>query len=339
MILAGDIGGTKTVLGLFRQRRGKLESIRESSYASKRFPSFLAILGEFLDDDERRIEAASVGVAGPVVNGRSQVVNLPWPVDARTIARRLALDHAHVINDVEANAWGIPEISRSKVVNLTPGLAGAPGHAALLSAGTGLGMAILWWDGERYRPSASEGGHQSFAPRTDLEIALLEFLRRRHGRVSIERVLAGPGLGAIYEFLVDREGKPPAGVRARRSGDPNARIAEAGLAGTDPVARKALEIFVTVYGSVAGDLALAAHATAGVWIGGGIAPKILPAIRRAGAFVRAFRDKGRLAPFVGRIPVRVILEPRTALIGAAACAVHRPVPLHGRTHAPRKKKG
>jgi glucokinase len=271
------------------------------------------------------------------VNGRSHVVNVRWPVDARSIARRLRIRHAHVINDVEANAWGIPELPRGKVASLTPGLPGVEGNAALLAAGTGLGMAILFWDGKRYRPSASEGGHQSFAPRTDLEIALLEFLRRRHGRVSIERVLSGPGLGAIYDFLVDRGGKPPSGSRHRGSRDPNARIAEAGLAGTDPVARKALEMFVGLYGAVAGDLALAARATAGVWIGGGIAPKILPALRRAGTFLRAFRDKGRLSPLLGRIPIRVILEPRTALIGAAACAAHRSVTPPGRRA--RRKKG
>ena len=343
MILAGDVGGTKTVLGLFRRRRGKLESVRERTFPSRGYPSFLAVLDAFLEDEERPVEAAGVGVAGPVVHGRTQVVNLRWPVDARAIARRLGLPHAHVMNDVEANAWGIPELPRTKVANLTPGLAGAPGNAALLAAGTGLGMAILFWDGERFRPSASEGGHQGFAPCTDLEIALLEFLRRRHGRVSTERVLAGPGLGAIYEFLVDRGwGKPSAALRVRGSGDPNARIAEAGLRGTDAVARKALEMFVTVYGSVAGDLALVARATAGVWIGGGIVPKILPALRRAGAFVRAFRDKGRLGPFVERIPVRVILEPRTALIGAAACAAHRSVSLPGRSarvRASRKKRG
>ncbi len=331
MILAGDIGGTKTVLGLFRQRRGRLESVRESTFASQRYRSFLALLDEFLDGETQRVEAAAVGVAGPVVNGRSQVVNVRWPVDARAIARRLRIRQAQVINDVEANAWGIPALTRGKVVNLTPGLAGTPGNAALLSAGTGLGMAILFWDGERFRPSASEGGHASFAPRSDLEIALLEFLRRRHGRVSTERVLSGPGLGAMYDLLVDRGGKPPTGSRVRSSRDPNARIAEAGLRGTDPVARKALEMFASVYGSVAGDIALLARATAGVWIGGGIAPKILPALRRAGAFVRAFRDKGRLSPFLGRIPVRVILEPRTALLGAAACAAHGSVS--------RKKKG
>jgi glucokinase len=324
VILAGDVGGTKTALALFRRRRGKLEPVRERTFPSRNHPSFLSILDAFLEDERTMVEAAAVGVAGPVVNGRTQVVNLRWPVDARAIARRLGLRQAHVINDVEANAWGIPELPRSKVANLTPGLAGTPGNAALLAAGTGLGMAILFWDGAGFRPSASEGGHASFAPRNDLEIALLEFLRRRHGRASIERVLSGPGLGATYDFLVDRGwAKPTSAVRGRGTGDPNARITEAGLRGTDAVARKALEMFVTVYGAVAGDLALVARATAGIWIGGGIAPRIVPALRRAGGFMRAFRDKGRLSQFVERIPVRVILEPRTALIGAAACAEYR----------------
>jgi glucokinase len=267
MILAGDIGGTKTVLGLFRPGRERLESVREATFPSQRYPSFLALLDEFLGDERPRVAAAAVGVAGPVVRGRSHVVNVPWPVDARVIARRLRIRHAQVVNDVEATAWGIPALARSKSVSLTPGLTGAEGNAALLAAGTGLGMAILHWDGRRFRPSASEGGHQSFAPRTDLEIGLLEFLRRRHGRVSIERVVSGPGLGAIYDFLVDRGGRP-ASTRSRGTRDPNARIAEAGLSGADPVARKALEMFAALFGAVAGDLALAARATAGVWIGG-----------------------------------------------------------------------
>ena len=330
MILAGDVGGTKTVLGLFRRRQGKLESIRERTFLSGKYPSFLSILDAFLEEEKERVEAAAVGVAGPVVNGRTQVVNVRWPVDERTIARRLKLRQAYVINDVEANGWGIPELSRSKVVNLTPGLSGTPGNSALLSAGTGLGMAILFWDGTRFQPSASEGGHAGFAPKSDLEIALLEFLRRRHGRVSVERILAGPGLSATYDFLVDRGwGKASPAIRGRGTGDPNARITEAGLRGTDAVARKTLEMFVSVYGAVAGDLALIARATAGVWIGGGIAPRIVPALRRAGGFMRAFRDKGRLSRFVERIPVRVILEPRTALLGAAACALHRSTQKRG----------
>jgi glucokinase len=339
VILGGDVGGTKTVLALFRRRRGRLEAVKERTFPSRSARSFLALLDEFLDDDDGPIVAAGVGVAGPVVHGRSQVVNVRWPVDARAIARRLRIRHAHVINDLEATAWGIPELSRSRVANLTPGLAGTPGNAALIAAGTGLGMAILFWDGERFRPSASEGGHQGFGPRDDLEIALLEWLRRKHGRASVERVVSGPGLGAIYEYLVDRGwAKPSPAMRARKSGDPNARITQAALAGTDAVARKALEMFVTAYGAAAGDLALVARASAGVWVGGGIAPKILPALRRSGAFVRAFRDKGRLSRFVERIPIRVILEPRTALLGAAACAAHRTVRLPGRAARAGKKK-
>lgn len=316
------MGGTKTLLGLFRQAGGKLRCVHEDSLPSQEFRSFEALVDEFLVRAERKVDRCAVGVAGPVVGGRSQVVNLRWPVDARRLARRLWTDAVRVINDLEATAWGVPVVPPRKLVSLTPGLRPLPGNAALIAAGTGLGMALLLWDGERWHPRASEGGHQAFGPRDDVEIDLLRFLRRRHGRVSVERAVSGPALSAIYEFLI-HSGRGKKSNRMRRrlaaADDPNAEIARVGIAGDDAAAAKALDLFVSLYGAAAGDLALVVKATGGIFLGGGIAPKILPKLRD-GAFLRAFRDKGRLTPLVERIPVRVILEPRTALLGAAQYA-------------------
>jgi glucokinase len=322
MLLAGDVGGTKTILGFFKRVQGKLRRERESVYASQEYLSLETIVADFLSKGREKVGSFAVGVAGPVIEGRSHVVNLRWPVDARRLARCVGSPRVRVLNDLEATAWGIPELSTRKTVNLTPGVRSRPGNAALIAAGTGLGMALMIWDGQRHLPTASEGGHQEFGPRDDLEIALLRHLRRRHGRVSVERLVAGPGFSAIYRFLSenrsDRE-SPQMSRRLDGAEDPNKVISEAGLSGEDALAVKTLEMFVSLYGSAAGDLALVAKATAGVYVGGGIAPKILPKLR-SGEFVRAFRNKGRLSPLLEKIPVRVILEPRTALLGAAACA-------------------
>lgn len=324
MILAGDVGGTKTILGLFERESGALRSVREERYASDEHPSLEAIVREFMKDESRRVDACAVGVAGPVVDGRSQVVNLRWPVDRRKLDRALGISGSRVLNDLEANAWGIPELPSRKLTSLTPGLRSGRGNAALIAAGTGLGMALLIrdHDEDRFVPSASEGGHQEFGPRDDTEIELLRFMRRRHGRVSIERIVCGAGFSAIYQFLIESGRGTESARMARRiaeADDPNAAISAAGLDGDDPVAERTLDLFVSLFGSAAGDLALVAKATGGVYVGGGIAPKILPRLRRGG-FVQAFRNKGRLTPLLESIPVKVIREPRTALIGAAACA-------------------
>jgi glucokinase len=321
MILAGDVGGTKTILALFKRAGGKLRKVREATYPSADSPSLEAMIRSFLAAGREKVDRCAVGVAGPVVGGRSHVVNLRWPVDERKLSRSLGVKGVRVLNDLEATAWGIRELPARKLLNLTPGLRPRPGNAALIAAGTGLGTAILFWDGKRHHPSAGEGGHQSFAPRDDLEIELLRYLRPRYGRVSVERIVAGPGFSEIYEFLVQTgQGvESPKMTRRMAEGDPNAAISEAGVEGADATAEAAIDLFVSLYGDVAGDLALVARATAGVYVGGGIAPKILPKLR-SGGFLKAFRSKGRLTPFLEGIPVKVILEPRTALIGAAACA-------------------
>jgi glucokinase len=333
VILAGDVGGTKTILGLFRAVGGELRVAREETFPSQEYPSLEGIVEAFLSRGKRNIEALAVGVAGPVVDGRSHVVNLRWPVDQRRLGRQLEIDRVSVLNDLEATAWGISELPSRKMLSLTPGLRARTGNAALIAAGTGLGMALLLWDGERHHASASEGGHQDFGPRDDLEIALLRYLRRRHGRVSTERLVSGAGFSAIYDFLTDNGWGSPSAEMSRKLGqaeDPNAVISEAGLRGEDPLAEKTLEMFVSIYGAAAGDLALVAKATAGVYVGGGIAPKILPRLK-SGEFVRAFRDKGRLTPLLEKVPVRVILEPRTALLGAAAYAARQAASPRRRT--------
>jgi len=332
VILAGDVGGTKTLLGLFKQTSGKLRLVREDSFPSQQYPSLEAIVEAFLAQGREKPRIFAVGVAGPVVRGRSQIVNLRWPVDAKRLARKLGLDEALLLNDLEATAWGVPELSSRKFESLTPGLRPRPGNAALIAAGTGLGMAILFKNGDRFEPSASEGGHQQFGPRDDLEIDLLRYMRERLGRVSVERIVAGPGFSAIYQFLIESgRGRESRLMRRRlaEADDANAAITDAALAGEDPVAERTLDLFISLYGAVAGDLALVAKATGGMFVGGGIAPRILPRLR-SGEFVRAFRAKGRLSPLVEAIPVRVILEPRTALLGAAA---------HGAYHHRPRKRG
>jgi glucokinase len=322
MILAGDVGGTKTLLGLFGRAGQKLTPVREASFPSQDYPSLGAMIAEFLHRGRQKVDRFAVGVAGPVVNGRSQVVNLRWPVDAAKLAGELGLGQGQVLNDLEATAWGIPELPPSKLVSLTPGLRPRPGNAALIAAGTGLGMSHMVKDGERFLPQASEGGHQAFSPRNELEIDLLRFMLERRDRVSVERIVAGPGFSEIYRFLVESgRGRETKRMKKRlaEAEDANASITDAALAREDATASRVLDLFVSMYGAVAGDLALITKATGGFFVGGGIAPKILPRLREGG-FLRAFRDKGRLSPLLEKIPVRVILEPRTALIGAAACA-------------------
>lgn len=322
MILAADVGGTKTLLALYERRAGKLREVRAGTYVSAGHPSFEAIVKRFLADGREKPRRAAAGVAGPVVKGRSQVVNVRWPVDARRFSKAVGGAPAFVLNDLEATGWGLGALTSRQVVSLTPHQRPKPGNAALIAAGTGLGMAILFEDrAGRLVPSASEGGHQDFAPRDEDESALLAWMLRRHPRVSLERVVSGPGFSAIYDFLVatGRGAATPLMRERLATGDRNAAVSNAGIAGDDPTAERAVDMFVSLFGAAAGNLALIAKASGGVWVGGGIAPKILSKLRE-GTFLEAFRAKGRLTPFVSSVPVRIVLEPRTALIGAAVYA-------------------
>jgi len=321
VILAGDVGGTKTALALFELRDGALVLEREATLPSREFPAFEDAVARFLDGGTRpAVEAACFGVAGPVVNGRSVTTNLPWQLDEATLAASIPARRVRLLNDLEATGYGVLTLPPTALEPLQRGAA-RRGNMVLIAAGTGLGEALLIWDGQRHLVVASEGGHVDFAPRTDLETELLRFLRKELGRVSYERVLSGPGLYNVYRVLRDTGGLPePSWLHDRiATGDPSAVVSEVGLAGGHPLCVQALDLFVSVYGAEAGNLALKALAVGGVFVGGGIAPKIRAKLAD-GTFVTAFCDKGRFAELMASIPVSLMLEPRAALLGAAHVA-------------------
>jgi glucokinase len=261
---------------------------------------------------------ACFGVAGPVVDGRCTTTNLPWTLDERILAAEIPVPQAKLLNDLEAMAWGVMNLPESDLAVLQPGVS-RTGNMALVAAGTGLGEALMIWEGTRHVVVSSEGGHTDFAPRDEREVGLLEFLRREFGRVSYERIVSGPGLFNVYRYLRGARGVPePAWLRDRiASGDPSAAVGEAGLSGADPVCVETVELFVSIYGSVAGNLALTVLAVGGIYIGGGVAPKLRPKLSD-GTFVHAFRNKGRLAGLVESFPLRLCLNERAPLLGAAA---------------------
>jgi glucokinase len=324
MILAGDVGGTKTLLGLFRRVGGRPVEIRSGSYSSQDARTVLEPIRDFLAAGPERPVACALGVAGPVRRGRAARVHLPWAVDADRIRRALQLDRVHVLNDLEATAWGVFALPRNRLRSLTPGVRAAEGPAGLLAAGTGLGTAVGLKTGDRIVPWAAEGGHATWAPIDAEAAALRDRLAGRSGRVEIEHVVSGRGLGAIFDHAVEIGGRRLPDATRRRlaaAADRNAEISRLALEGADRTASRALDRFVRYYGAVAGDLALMLGAVGGIYVGGGIAPKILPRLA-AGGFVEAFRAKGALSEFVARVPVKVVLEPRCALLGAAARALH-----------------
>ena len=322
MILAGDVGGTKTILAAFEPDRR--DPVLEETYASRDHASLDQILESFLDRHRPWVEQACLGIAGPVRNGRSHATNLPWVVNADALARRLGTRETYLINDLEASAWGIPALGPEDLVTLNAGSPEASGNAAIIAAGTGCGEAGLFWDGRAHRPFATEGGHTDFAPRDELEMALLRYLLARHERVSYERLVSGPGLVTLYEFLRDSgHGQEPPGLsEALRRGDGGRAISEAARQGQSPLCEKALDLFMSIYGAEAGNLALKHLSSAGLYVGGGIAPKNLWKIRD-GTFMKAFTAKGRMRPILEAMPVKVILNQRTALFGAARCAARR----------------
>ncbi len=321
MILAGDIGGTHARLALATAEEGRLKVVAEDSFPSREHVSLEAVLDRFLSKHRLPVRQACFGVAGPVRDNRSDATNLPWVVDGRSLAGRLRLDEVQVINDLEANAYGIGALAAEDFLVLQAGVAGARGNAAVISAGTGLGEAGLYWDGRRHHPFATEGGHADFAPRDALEAELLGHLGTRFGHVSYERVLSGPGLVNIYGFLRDAGGaEEPAWLAEQlKAQEPAPLISRLGLEGTPEICVRALDLCVSIYGAEAGNLALRMLATGGVYVGGGIAPRILSKLQEP-PFLQAFLAKCRLRPLLAAIPVRVILNERAALLGAARCA-------------------
>lgn len=313
MILAGDVGGTKTLFGLFDagEHRPRPRTIR--SYPTNEYASFTEILDAFARDEGRPfdVRAAAAGVAGPVVGNRARLTNISWDISAEEIAHRFGVTRVRLLNDLEAMANGAAVLTGEEVLVLQAGVMREDGNAAVIAAGTGLGEAYLHRVNGRLRPAPSEAGHADFAPRTDRDIELLKMLRAEYGRAEVEHVLSGPGLLNLHRF-----------THRGRASEPDvtpAMVTQAGMAGTCPACVEALEMFVALYGAEAGNLALRGVTTSGLYVGGGIAAKILPALTD-GRFMEAFRDKGLMSDLVAKVPVKVILNEEAGLLGAAVHA-------------------
>jgi len=321
IVLAGDVGGTKTRLGLFEVTRGRLRLLCEKTFLSKKYKGLENILGEFLKG-QKGIASACFGVAGPVTEEVIIATNLPWWINIQSLQKALPLKKVEVINDLVANAYGISVLKKSDFEILNVGKI-KKGNEALISAGTGLGEAILFWDGKRHVPSPSEGGHAEFGPRNHLELELFHYLSSYFDHVSYERVLSGEGLFHIYQFLKDSKrfgSEPPWLFQKMKSEDPAEVISEMARLKQNKLCVKTLDLFTSIYGAAAGNLALQVVAIGGVYIGGGIAPKIIWKLKD-GIFMKAFKDKGRLSHIVVHIPVKVIMNERTTLLGAASRAM------------------
>jgi glucokinase len=300
--------------------------MRQEVFESRKHPSLEAVVLAFLGaiEPKPKVSAAAFGVAGPVVKGRSVATNLAWVINAQVLARRLRIKRVTLVNDLVALSLGAMEVPRAKLYTL--GKAGVPkkkgANVAVIAAGTGLGEAMLVWDGSRFVPSATEGGHTDFAPRDDLEIDLLQFLRNRFGHVSWERVLSGNGLGNLYDFFRQAKGviESPRNTEAiGAAADRNATIAQFGQDGTSEAASRAIELFASIYGAEAGNLALKTLAVGGVYVCGNVATRMLPVLDRV--FQRTFIDKGRFTPLMEQIPVAVVLDSDVGLAGAAKVAM------------------
>ena len=324
MILAGDIGGTNARLAYFQPQNGHLQLVSEKVFPSREHREFGEIVVRFVDESGARPEAACFGIAGPVRNGRVETSNLPWVIEQSLLAKQIQLPTTLLINDLEANAWGIGALAPGDLVALNHVTAPAVGNQAVIAPGTGLGEAGLYWDGTRHHVFACEGGHTDFAPQGDLQIELLRFLRTRFGHISYERILSGPGLVNVYEFLRQTEGGKESGTTASaiEASDAAAAISRAAFSRSDALAEKALELWIAVYGAEASNLALKLMATGGLFLGGGISPKILPKLTGP-LFMEAFLAKGRLRPLIESIPVQVVMNDKAGLLGAARCAAAR----------------
>ena len=299
----------------------RLELVFQQVFSSAQFSGFAELVEAFVAIRNQQADAACFSIAGAVRRDHAITPNLGWRVDAGEVSRRFSIGAVHVINDLEANACGIATLGDDDFVLLSAGAPDGPGNEAVISAGTGLGEAGLYWDGRQHRPFATEGGHADFAPRNRLEIDLFLYLMERFGRVSWERVVSGPGLYNIYQFLRDsgRGAESKEVIAAMRGGSPPAMISQFALSGSCALCVQALDIFISLYGAEAGNLALKVMATGGIYIGGGIAPKIIEKLKGP-LFMETFAAKGRLKSLMESMPVRVILNDMTALRGAARYA-------------------
>ncbi len=343
MILAGDVGGTKVHLALYNFESGKLLQVRDQKYPAHQFDSLEAVVNAFLTDaDEKgKIAAACFGCPGPVRDGHLKLTNLPWTLDARDLQKSLGIEHIFLINDLEATGYGIPELGQDQIFTLHAGDPTAVGHRGLIAAGTGLGEALLIYTGRAtggsagashaHLPLPSEGGHCDFAARNDREVALLKYLQGTlNGRVSFERVVSGIGIKNIYAFLRDIEKlHEPQWLKDRLAAeDPNAVIGHCAEDGSSSICFETMKIFSAAYGAETGNIALKVLATGGMYLGGGIAPKMIKTLQN-GTFMQAFLDKGRMSPLLQSVPVRVILDDTCAVLGAAAFAESRAAEISG----------
>ncbi len=322
-VIAGDIGGTKSLLALIDidLNRPGYDIIRERTFESRRFDSLAAVVKEFLQETGSKAKSACFGVACPFVDGECDATNLPWHIKQGRLAEEINIPDTRLLNDFEAIGYGLELLDPDDLVSLQDGTPKPSGPIALLGAGTGLGEAFLIWEADRYRVHSSEGGHVEFAPRNNIEIDLLEFLWKQERHVSYERLLSGAGIVAIYKYVI-QSGSEPDNLKIRaemEKEDGAAVISRHAIAGTDRACVRALDLFVGIYGAEAGNLALKILARGGVYLAGGIAPKIIDKLRD-GAFIEALRDKGRLSSFVEDVPVRVVMNPKVGLLGAALIA-------------------
>lgn len=324
MILAGDIGGTHTRIALFELNQNRLNRLLDRVYPSRDYKSLDEIISLFVSNENMNISAACFGIAGPVMHGKVSTPNLAWVVDALQLTKLLQVQTVWLINDLQAHASGIHDLDAADFIHLNTAAIGE-GNAALIAAGTGLGEAGLYWDGIRHQPFACEGGHCDFAPRSDLETDLWHYLNKKFGRVSYERILSGPGLHNVYEFLRDSgtEQEPDwLKEEIQQASDPTVVISHVGMNGKAAICEHALDIFVSVYGAEAGNLALKLLATGGVFLSGGIAARILARLQGP-AFLQSFISKGRMQPLLEKIAVKVVNNDQVGVIGAARYAVAR----------------
>jgi glucokinase len=327
MLLAGDIGGTKTNLAIFSTERGLRDPLLEATFPSSHYPSLEAVVQEFLGQTRLKVDRASFGVAGPVINGQATITNLPWKMDEAELKRAFNLSAVRLINDLESIANAVPILEPADLHTIHQGTAVQHGAIAVIAPGTGLGEAFLTWDGNDYEAHPTEGGHTDFAPTDALQMGLLQFMLKRFDHVSYERVCSGMGLPNLYDYLKQSGYAPEPDWLAKAlvdAGDRTPIIVNAALEGKpgSELCVATLKMFVSILGAEAGNMALKVLSTGGVYLGGGIPPRIL-SVLASSTFTEAFRDKGRFAPVLTRMPVYVILNPKSALLGAAASGLKR----------------
>ena len=319
MILAGEIGATRTRLAAFDADGNKLQLVVEKTYLSQEHGGLPEMITTFIKTEGIPVQSACFGVAGPVTAGRSKISNLPWTIDSRELANQLKLNSVGLINDLEAYAYGIDALESKDFVTLSEGAEDAEGNRAVISARTGLGVAGMYWDGFRHHPFACEGGHADFSPRNKLEMELLDYLQGKHRRVSCERVLSGPGIKNIYDFLRDtKKVEEPKELREQMSEapDPPALISKLAAEGKTPICDQTMSLFVSIYGAETGNCALYFMSTGGIFIGGSIAAKNVNRMKDP-AFMKSFLDKGRMTLLLQQMPVKIVLNDDSGIIGAA----------------------